>query len=404
VAAASVKHRLGKIFHATYAQLRPKPTAAERRELMLTLFLLSEDQIHDPAFHTAFVRGRLAIEADPRAAFELLESQGVGKSWLYAEVASHLPARSGSREALSASSEERMDLWLLANTRAVELDPGRRDAMQRLIDANAAMAAKLLEEVTAREGFEASRGSRLNFAEAYLRSAQPEKASGLLAEVLVEDPRDESALEFLMRADPAAAEAHLRVLCAEDGGPWTLSLAGLLAEDGRDQEMVTVLCQGLERRPGDLELVRALGSAAPDQAYDYLLGGRPLAEVDELVAEEFETLASELEGLGDTARQIEALRQVALRRPLTDQGAVDWPQELEDQAPGLLIQALEARWEPDSSLDFLGTLGTVYWRHGYEEEAEVLWRSAREAFPDEEAWQENLDAAEAGTPPPWFWR
>jgi len=404
VAAVKAARRSGKVFHATYALPRPKPTAAERREQLLALFLLDEAQIHDPAAHTAFVRGRLAIEADPAGAIDLMESHGVIESWLYAEVAGHARRRPESLAELAAYPEPAKDLWLRANTRALELDPARRDCMQNLIKADAALAAAFLEDVTAREGFEPNRGSRLNLAEAYLRAAQLGQGEELLAELFEQDPRDPDALELLRLGDPEVAEQHLRMLSEEDGGPWTVSLAELLSEDGRIEEMTTVLCEGLGKRPRDLDMVHALMDIAPGRAQGFLLSGYPIAEVDERLADEFAELAQRLELVGDLTGQVEAMRQVTLRSPLTDLGTVDWPEELEDEAPGLLIQALEMRWEPDSSLDFVGKLGTVYWRHGYEDEAKALWRSALETYPDEDAWQENLDAAAAGKAPPWSWR
>lgn len=404
VPAAGAARRSVKVFHATYAKPQPKPTAAERRELMLALFLLDEDQIHDPAAHTAFMRGRLAITADPAVALDLMESQGVAKSWLYAEVASQVPRRPESLAELAAYPEPAKDLWVRANTKALELDPGRRDCMQNLIKADPGLAAAFLEDVTGREGIEASRGSRLNLAQAHLLAGEIDQGEELLAELFEQDPRDPDALELLRLGDSEVAEQHLRLLSEEDGGPWTVSLAELLREEGRIEEMATVLCDGLGKRPRDLDMLHALMDIAPGRAQGFLLSGYPIAEVDERIANEFEDLAGRLEAVGDLTGQIEAMRQVTLRSPLTDLGTVEWPLKLEKEAPGLLIQALEMRLEPDSSLDFVGKLGTVYWRHGLEDEAKALWRSALETYPDEDAWQENLDAAAAGKEPPWFWR
>ena len=368
-------------FSASYAQPRPPSTKAEQTAQLRALMEMDEGQLHDPEFHTAYMRGMLVLKRDPQGAFAMLQASGSTQAWLYA--------------ALDRPAADRV---------ALELDPGHREVMQRLLRRDPAEAVLLIEAATEREGFVPTRGSRLNLAQAYASVERIEESAALLTELLDEAPKDGEAMELLLERDPQAAEERLWNLAEDGAGPWTLTLARLLAGEQRTREMVAVLSDGLDKSPGDLELVRSLESVAPGLAHDHLLSGHPALEVDAELASEFESLAWLHELSGDRARQIEAWQQATLRSPLNDTGTLSWPDGFEEEAPGRLIQAFEMRWTADSSLDFLGQLGTVYWRNGYELEAKSLWRSALESYPEEEAWQENLDAVEAGDSPPWFWR
>jgi predicted Zn-dependent protease len=214
---------------------------------------------------------------------------------------------------------------------------------------------------------------------------QNDRALSVVREALPRAPGlDPELARWLVRLDPQGAVASLQQV-AERGGwdPGDLGVVrALLAEAGAEDRLVPFLERGLDKRPGDHDLLRWLRKADSAAA-----GARVAALLRESPGDPWlwNLLGEIRRDAGSTAEAYEAFRQAAERDPSRD-AFRDLVKT--DPAKGL---AVVAAWAKDSQDDErIGTLAEMYALAGRPQDAVREYLRAHERDPADSTWLDRV--------------